>query len=338
LPAASRTEVASGREDAAVNTAREAVLRQPLSVEALAVLARSTVVSNPQMSSEALTQAAGLGWRDAAIQASVIENASLTKNWDVVAPRLVALTNLNALEVIDPAVLAMESASHHAAQIAAAFADNGLAWFKFVKWMREKGFEKQSEALLAETPAYEREDSCARLGLTANEFVRAGRVDFAAELIDTRCQNFLTSASSALTIDKSFGNRDRGPFEWQLVSNSGVSVRIETVGGMTVVEVANSDPLPRTIAQRIVRARALQSGTVGYFKKMGPNSSDRNILPVEFDCVAVQHKSNEKAILSPDKILMGNCSFVKVNFQLGTGRFQIWTEDLSRVKSLMPDP
>lgn len=326
LPAASRAELASGRGQAAVSTARVAVLRQPLSVEALGALARSTVVLEPRMSSEALAQAAGLGWRDVAVQASVIESASLAKKWDVAAPRLLALANLNALDNIDPAVFASEDAPDYASKIAPAFSGNGLAWFKFAKWLRDKGLERQSEALLAQTPAYEREDACATLGLTASEFVRAGRVDFAAELVDRRCRNFLTSASSALDIDENFGGRDRGPFEWQVVNQPGVSVRIETTNAMTVVELENSDPLPRTIARKIVRTRAVQSGSVMYFNKIGASSSSRKKMPLEFECATLQRTPNSQTIPTMNKSMVENCLFVRVKFQLPPGRYRLWSD------------
>lgn len=326
LPAASRAELASGRDHAAVSTARAAVLRQPLSVEALGALARSTVVSEPRLSSEALAQAARLGWRDVAVQASVIESASLTKKWDVAAPRLLALANLNALDNIDPAVFASGDAPDYASKIAPAFSGNGLAWFKFAKWLRDNGLERQSEALLAHTPAYEREEACATLGLTASEFVRAGRVDFAAELVDPRCRNFLTSASSALAIDQNFGDRDRGPFEWQVVSQPGVSVRLETTNEMTFAVVENSDPIPRTIARKIARTRAVQSESVIYFNKIGASSSSRKNMPLEFECATLQPTQNSKAIPTVNESMFENCLFVRVKFQLPPGRFKLWTD------------
>lgn len=323
LLTSSRDDLGRGREEGALNKARAAVLKEPLSAEALAVLALSSTSLKPYMSSNALVQAAGLGWRNILVQASVIESAASAKNWNAVGPRLLAVASLDKLDAINPAVFEINDAADYSAKIAPAFLDSGLAWFKVAQWMRSKGLESESKYFLAQTPAYNDVDACVWLKNTANEFIRDGDIAFAAGLIASRCGSFLTSASDSISFDQHFGDPGRGPFEWQMVGQAGVSFRTEMRSGKTILEIQNADPLPRIIASKILRTNELRLGEHTYAGELRINDSSGRVVPLFFESIGKRRRfwrtSSSTLNRSPDD----NGGFIRVYFKLPTGRFQL---------------
>lgn len=325
LPASSLKKLAVGREEEATAIARRAVLRQPLSVEALAVLAQSSAIADSDMSSIVLAKAAALGWRNVFVQVAVINSAASVKSWRVVAPRVFALARLNELDSLDPKVFVDVDAPEHGSQMAPVFSSNGLAWFKFLKWLGEKGFKREHDGLLVQTPLFVREADCVRLGQAADELVREGQVSFAADLIGSRCKGYLTLASKGLAIDQHFGDSRRGPFEWQMIARPGVNLSIITKGGKPQLEVTNADPLPRTIASRIIRAEKLKGSRTLFFQRLDSGASRKEHLPLSAKCVerASEGLSGQKSFVRINSV---TCSFLHITFQLPSGHFQVGTE------------
>lgn len=325
LPASSLQKQGSGRETEATDIARLAVLKQPLSVEALEALARSSATSEPQMSTKSLVQAAALGWRNIAVQVTVIRSAASAKNWGVAAPRLLALTKLNSLEAIDHSVFSAADAREYVPDILPAFAYDGLAWFKFTNWLRDAVRESESRFVLAQTPSYFDEGSCNQLGLVASEFIRDGEIEFAAELIDSRCRNYLTPPSSGLSIDKHFGDQQRGPFEWLMLPQSGVSFRTGFANGKNFVEITNSDPLRRKIAVKFIHNNSRRKEKEILFQSLNAVQSKPENLYLKYECaeLGVRHRNSPKNDTSS---LKGDCLFFRVSFYLATGHFRVWSE------------
>lgn len=326
LPASSLDQLANGKEQESIATARFAVLKQPLSVEALAVLAQSSATAKPQLSSQALTQAARLGWRNVTVQAAIIESAALVRNWDVVSPRLLALTRLNRMEVIDQTVFGLTDAREYASQIAAEFANDSSAWFMFIKWLRGNNRIGESKYLLYKTPSYDREEDCVRLGVLAQDFVRYNETELAAALVGDRCQRFLTSASSGLTINQHFGNTRRGPFEWQTMLHPGVSYRTGLDYGRKFVEIVNLDPLPRTVASKLMRLDGARLNGRILFKRLESKDLEQRLLPVNFECTTLRDGGMVSISSSLEKMPL-NCTMIRAKLRLPKGRFQIWLDD-----------
>lgn len=325
LPASSLQELERSSEARATDKVRLIVLMRPLSVEALEVLAQSTATSKPHMATELLVQAAALGWRNVAMQAAVIRSAASAKNWGVVAPRLLALTKLKSLDAIDPSTFVTADAREYAPQIVAAFADDGIAWFEFANWLRRTGRERESKYLLAQTPSYSDEDACNQLGLLARQFVKVGEIDFAAELIGSRCRGYLTPASSGLIIDQHFGEVSRGPFEWQMAPHSGLSVRTGMLDGKAFVEVVNADPLTRKIASKLVLKSNFEKFRVIEFENLSAKDLQPNSLQLYYECVAFGGRYKEPLKLDV-KSFGGDCAILRVGFELPTGRFRVWSD------------
>lgn len=328
LPAATRQELANGRDEEAIALARKAVQRQPLSVEALASLAWASATSRPSMSSDALGQAARLGWRDAPVQVAIIKSAALTKNWSVVAPRLAALANMNKLDEVDPSIFAIEDADF-SEKIAPAFADYGLAWFKFVNWLRDKGLSRQSNDLLLQTPAFDRQDACIQLGFLAFKVVREGRGALAATIVNSHCDKFLTSTESGLVIDQNFGDSQRGPFEWQTSGYPGVSVVVEKEFDGTFLEVVNGDPLPRPVATKIMQRGQLLNGDVVNAIAMRSRTRKHEVIPLDIKCIDRPDKVINYVSVS-GKELANRCNMVRVTFALPTGHFRVWSSQAAK--------
>lgn len=70
LPTTSLRELAGGHNTEAQGIAQLALLKRPLSVEALTAIASSSAATKPDVSSNTLAQAAALGWRNVVIQAA----------------------------------------------------------------------------------------------------------------------------------------------------------------------------------------------------------------------------------------------------------------------------
>lgn len=325
LPASSLQKLEVGREEEAITMARRAVLKQPLSVEALAVLAQSSAFADSDMSSAVLAKAAELGWRNVFVQVAVINSAASVKSWRVVAPRVFALATLNELDNLDPAKFIEVDAPEYGSQMAPAFSSNGLAWFKFVKWLGDKGFKREHDGLLLQTPLLVREVDCVRLGQEAGELVREGQVSFAANLIGSRCQGYLTSASKSLVVDQHFGDSRRGPFEWQMIPRTGVNFSIIMKGGKPQLEVTNSDPLRRIIASRIIRADKLKGSRTLFFHRLDGGASRKELLPLSAKCVERIFDGEGTPQSSIGNISM-SCSFLHITFQLPSGRYHVGTD------------
>lgn len=322
LPASSLKDLAVGREMEATATAAKAVLKQPLSVEALAALAQSSAVLRPEMSSSALSQAAALGWRNVFVQATVIDSAASISSWSVVAPRVLALASLNELDQIDSAIFAKADVEEYALQIAPTFASNGSAWFKFVKWLGAKGLERERDGLLRQTPHYVDVADCIRLGQIAGEFVSRRQVSIAAELVDSRCQSYLTSASSGAAYDQHFGDSKRGPFEWQMIRRPGVNFSVTTTNSRTRLEIVNSDPLPRTIASKVILAESLASSPKLFVRRLDSVSSRLEPLPISVECAERLANRND-VVQSSVETERVSCVFVRLTFQLPSGHYQM---------------
>lgn len=326
LPASSRQALENGKDNEAITIARAAVLKQPFSVEALTSLALSSAVSKPEMSSQALAQAASFGWRNVAVQAIVIKSAALENNWNGVAPRLVALSNLNKLDALDPSVFVTANAGTYASKIAPAFAQNGIAWFRFADWLKDNGAENERASLLAQTPPYNRESDCIQLGQTARKLVSEDRVNMAADLIHSRCQGYLTPASGAITIDQHFGDSRRGPFEWQLAPEPGVSVRIGTSVGKIAVEVENVDPVQRVIASKILSKHDHRTKFRALFRLSDLNVPHRSIMPLSFECIGSKFLTASSGPVS-GALYTSPCKFYRVKLSLPQGRFQLHVDE-----------
>lgn len=322
LPASSLGHLANGRDDEAIAEARAAVFKQPLTVDALAALAKASAVVNPEMSSIALTQAAALGWRNVVIQTAVINGAASTKSWSIVAPRLLAMTKLNKLDNVSPAIFANADVEEYALQIAPAFSASGSAWFQFVKWLGGNGMTRERDGLLKQTPLYDREADCVALGLTANELARDGNISIAADLIDSRCRRYITSPESFIGIDQHFGDVRRGPFEWRIVSNSGVTFSVAAVDGKTHLDVVNSDPLPRKVASRMIRTASLEKSVKLLFTRLGTGNLPMEPLPVFTQCLEGEHSLRSPRVLVRSGVKM-DCPFTRIVFQVPTGAFRI---------------
>lgn len=322
LPAASLEKLGDGREEQAFTLARNAVLKQPLSVNSLSALAQTSAVVNSNMSSNALSQAAALGWRNLFVQVAVVNSAALVNNWKVVAPRVLALASLNKLDELDPAIFAGTNVPEYTQQIAPVFSSSGLAWFKFIKWLGDNSLNRERDGLLMQTPVYVREADCVRLGQVASELVREGQVSFAADLIRSRCQSFLTSASSGLVIDEHFGDSQRGPFEWQMISHSGVSFNISTGDGSVRLEVINSDPIDRRIASKIVRIDRLENLSEPFFHRLEDGDVKNDNFLMEVQCVEGSSKGAKYENVSFAK-RDADCHFVHITFQIPNGHFQM---------------
>lgn len=324
LLAAGRDELRDGQEEDALATARLVISKQPFSADALELLARSSVALRPEMSSASLSQAAVLGWRNNAVQAVVIESAASSNNWAIVAQRLLALSKLNGLDLVDPTIFDAGRMRDNATQIAVEFSENSLDWFKFTKWLRMNGREEGSRYLLLRTPNYQTEEECNRLGLVAGDFVRRSEVEFAAKLISSRCREYLTSPTSGLAIDQNFGDSRRGPFEWHMVPNPGVTYSISSRSGKKVVEVFNADPLPRAIAQKIVRKKDLFRNFRIISRSLDRLGSQADSLSLRFTCF--EQGGNKSFTLDFAYRLPDNCEFMRVMFSLENGRSELWSD------------
>lgn len=323
LPEASLDKLASGRDMEAIDIARLAIVKQPLSVEALSVLSRSSAVLNPEMSSESLVQAATLGWRDVAVQAAVIETATLAQNWAAVGPRLVALTRLDRLDAIERGGFLSADAQDYTSQVTHAFSDDGSSWLKFAMWLRTTGQNKDSEYFLGSAPSFNREDECFQLGQIANDFARENEIQFAAQLVSTRCQNFLTSASGEVSIDQNFGNNRRGPFEWKVTDQPGIIYNIKSKDGKSILEVVNSDPFSRLIASKVFAGKDVIVRDIMYSSSINSGKMEVRSLDLSFSCIdgggAAPNSGLRFKLKDVDR-----CDFVRVKFRLPTGRFQLW--------------
>lgn len=315
--------LANGRDRQATDTARLAVLKQPLSVEALSVLARSSAVLKPQMSSGSLAQAATLGWRDVAVQTSVIETAAAVRNWDAVGPRLVALTRLGRLGAVERGIFITADAREYAPKVAHAFLEDGTSWLKFSKWLLAKGREADGKYFLRTAPTFQRDVDCFQFGLIANEFVRKGEIDFAAELVNYRCRSYLTTPSHGLSIDQNFGDSRRGPFQWKVENHPGVRYNIKSNDGRIILEVVNTDPLPRLIASKIVPRRNMIARNAIYSSNMSSGRLEARSLDLSFSCINGGASAAEYDLVS-DLNGGDRCRFVRVKIKLPTGRFQLW--------------
>lgn len=326
LTASSQQPLESYQDYEAISTARAAVVKRPLSVEALSALALSSAASKPDMSSKALAQAASLGWRNANVQAVVIKSAALERKWSVAAPRLLALSNLNGLDALDSSVFVAAVDRSYAAKVAPAFAHNGVAWFKYAQWLKDQGLEKEREHILAQTLNYNRETDCVRLGLVAQQLVLEGRIDMAANLVRSRCESYITRVSDTITIDEHFGDTRRGPFEWQMVAQPGVSVRVGMNGGKAIVEVENGDPVTRVIASRLLSNESGSADLHTHFELSDLSNPLRKIKPLLFECqefnsMEISDKTASTAFRASD------CRFVRVKLKLPNGRFQLRADD-----------
>lgn len=325
LPSLSLNQLTDGEEYEALSTARSAVLRQPLSVEALTGLARSSANLKPQMSMASLAQAASLGWRDALVQAMVINAAASTNSWKVVAFRVLALTKLDRLDLVNQANFADENAPMYTQPMVEAFTNDGVAWFRFVGWLRTMGREVESEHLLAETPFFNRIEECIHLGYIAQDFVREGKIDFAAELVDNRCQKFLTSSKDRHMITPNFGDYQRGPFEWQIVTKSGIDFRVFPNDGANALEVFNRDPVPRVIARKIMRRSEYEAAGKLHLVQFGGGDLIEKFVPISVECANRESDYRGDEVAST-LIARRHCPFVRVKFQIPSGRFRLMQE------------
>lgn len=306
----------------AIVSARNAVLTQPLSTEALIGLARSSAIENPKLSSETLLQAAALGWRGVTAQSAMIESGAFVGRWDVVALRLVALARLNELDAIDQSAFASADVRDYAPQIAPAFTQSGMAWFKFSKWLKDNGLERESDYVLTQTPIFQRKDDCAYLGHTAQELVRDRKILLAAELIESRCKSFLTWPSSSISIDQHFGDKSRGPFEWQVLPHSGVSFNITNNDGATRLEIRNADPLTRKFATKIVKIDKSHEDVNIYsnIKLKGGEPHDMRFVSVKciYPILSNKERARQEGIIGS-----GRCPFGMVSIDLPRGQIFI---------------
>lgn len=325
LPGLSIQELGSRTEIEAMDTARLAVLRQPLSVEALGALAQSSATLKLQMSTKALSQAAALGWRGVSVQTAVIGSAAAAKRWDVAAPRLLALAKLHTLDALDHSVFVTAHAREYAPQIVQTFAHDGVAWFRFSSWLRARGGEKQSMYLLAQTPFYSDEDACNQLGFLARKFVHDGQIDFAADLIGVRCQSYLTPPTNGLSINQHFGQVRRGPFEWQMIPHSGVSFRAGLAQGKAVVEITNADPLPRKIAIKLVQRGDYNKPKKVLYEDLDSIIRKPRILKISYECAMYSVKGS-KSLTNLTRTSGVDCDVFRAFFQLSTGHFRLWTD------------
>lgn len=323
LIGASLEKLDLGRDDEATAIARLAVMKQPLSVDALFVLAGNSVRVKPLISENSLVQAAKLGWRNAAVQAVVVDSAASAGQWQVVAPRLVALTKMDELGAVNPTVFGSADPRIFVPQVSPAFSDDGSAWFRFINWLRDQELKGESEYAVTKTPSYSQKDDCMFVGAMASRLVLDQKIVIAEDLIRTRCRDFLTSAASGLTINEHFGDKTRGPFEWRTFSHPGVSVTIVRVDGKSRVNVNNVDPFPREVASKIVRREVFEGSRGLSFFRIGSDSPVIEQLKFSGRCIGLSDESLRSRF--QEAAVRRQCEFVQVTLTLQTGEFQIWS-------------
>lgn len=308
LPASSLKELAGGRDEEATATARRAVLKQPLSVEALAALAQSSAVLEPEMSSSALSQAAGLGWRNIVVQNAALRSAANEGQWEVVGRIVDAAARLRSLDKVDKEIFEHHDPSIYARMMAPAFIYSPASWFAFARWLRENDLRIQSAEVIQNSPYYAEESGCVRLGMALDDLIKFGQIEAAAKIIEGRCNAFLTSPSSGLRFGQQFGNIRRGPFEWKLAGNSGVNFKMNDVSGDFYLIIENKDPIARRFASKILHKKYLESDLMIFMRKYGDRSSKIRPITLSKQCIS------------------GDCDFLSVSFEIPQGMYQVWAE------------
>lgn len=325
LIAASLDKLDLGRDEEATAIARLAVTKQPLSVDALFVLAGNSARVKPLISENSLVQAAKLGWRNAAVQAVVVDSAASAGEWEVVAPRLVALTKMGELGAVNPTVFGSADPRIFVPRVSPAFSDDGSAWFRFINWLRDNELKAESEYAVTKTPLYLQKDDCMFVGAMASKLVREGKIGIAEDLIRTRCRDFLTKSTSGLTINDHFGDDKRGPFEWQTLSHGGVSFKVLKKEGKARVNVRNADPLSREVASKVVRREIFESSRGLSFSRIDANTQE--VMPLQILGRCIGSLDQPLSGLLSAQGARSSCEFVKVTFTLPSGGFQIWSND-----------
>ncbi|WP_260926835.1 hypothetical protein [Novosphingobium sp. 9] len=255
-----------------LDDARKLLRQRPVPAEHLRALALAEIAAgNDAVGQQAMAFAAGRGWRDPVVQATMVRAGAQAGAWDIAAQRLAALwAVVNDRQTLNDLTHLVAQTEQGRAALAQQLAGNIPARDGMMRWIAGNLTPQQAASVAMAAQAHGARFDCGQMADVARKVVVSdGDAELAQALWNGRCsRNSAPSQPGDVRFVSSAPTGDTGPFGWQLTQNSAVSADLEGSGGDVSLSVHNGGSVPAKFAERIV---TLASGA--HLLKLSANAS-----------------------------------------------------------------
>lgn len=304
----------------------EAVRVRPVSAEPLMLLGGwRQLQGREDLASAAFGAAAGRGWRNAPLQAMMVEAAMAADMPEVAVDRLQALWAIDVDSPMLQPATALVIADPVARRLFARRIAGSHTWPDiFVDWGGKNLDPADFAATVREAIDAGGRLACQALSDAARELVLGLHTDAARAIWAGDCARLAGSSEAS---DMGFQNRGgdafAGPFDWSYPAAAGLARSLRKEGGRTVMDFSNADPVAATLAQRFWQfapgEHVLAADGIG-------SGAPEIILKVVCIAPGEQYSGAARAILNEGPVRFvipaAGCSLQRIILTAGTGKLE----------------